>query len=359
MPIASVMAEEVKPDEPGAPVPDGAIDPALVKLGRKPLHIGAITALGILLLCAYFAVKLGPDRAFARQDDKARHVTAAEVASGGVDADSYVALHGEPLMAHSIRAADSKSTPGLRVSPIRGTGDRVWVVQAGDTFGEPTPDAYTGRLKKLADLPLDKTVREFAHDNPRPVFATPAAVKAALASNELETVTKDKLPVAPGDKVAYDVVDPNSAVIVAAFVDGLMDVKAWATALDKAGIKVKGDALVEGDGVRFDVTADNAVKTTTGALETAGLFAARVDAVTRHAETTWSALAKDSSWSGADLVGIYVARTIPDDAYAVIVGEQPDDYWYVLPITIALAVVGALFGWMLVRAIRRDWLPAK
>ena len=52
-------------------------------------------------------------------------------------------------------------------------------------------------------------------------------------------------------------------------------------------------------------------------------------------------------------------RGIPSDAYALITGEHPEDYWYVLPVTILLAAIGLLFAWALVRAVKRDLLPAR
>jgi hypothetical protein len=58
-------------------------------------------------------------------------------------------------------------------------------------------------------------------------------------------------------------------------------------------------------------------------------------------------------------VGVYTARAIPEDAYALLVGELPDDYWYVMPITVTLAIIGLLFLWALVRAVRRDLLPTR
>ena len=58
-----------------------------------------------------------------------------------------------------------------------------------------------------------------------------------------------------------------------------------------------------------------------------------------------------------DLVGLYVARAIPSDAYALITSERPPDYWHVLPVTIGLALIGLVFAWALVRAVRRDLLP--
>lgn len=60
--------------------------------------------------------------------------------------------------------------------------------------------------------------------------------------------------------------------------------------------------------------------------------------------------------SEVELVGLYAARGIPDGAYAVIVGEKPADFWYVLPITIGLALIALVFVWALARAIKRDLL---
>ena len=60
-----------------------------------------------------------------------------------------------------------------------------------------------------------------------------------------------------------------------------------------------------------------------------------------------------------DLVGLYVERAIPSGAYALITGEKPEDYWYVMPVVLAVAAIALLFAWALVRAIRRDLLPAR
>jgi hypothetical protein len=118
------------------------------------------------------------------------------------------------------------------------------------------------------------------------------------------------------------------------------------------------------------VTLPQAVATATSRLDAAELYAARVDPVTRRYDTTWATIAASPSGAlatgsatvpdaRADLVGVYAARTVPEDSYALVTGETPDDYDYVLPLTIALGVFTALFAWAFARAIRRDWLPAK
>ncbi|MEJ7600721.1 MAG: hypothetical protein WKG01_22645, partial [Kofleriaceae bacterium] len=120
--------------------------------------------------------------------------------------------------------------------------------------------------------------------------------------------------------------------------------------------------------IRFSVPVS--VAATNAALEAANLWATRVELVNRHHDTTWGAL-KKSGPAGftvgnetipdaqLPLVGLYVVREIPADARVVIVGELPEDYWYVTPITIALAIIGLLFGWALIRAIRRDLVPTR
>jgi hypothetical protein len=95
-----------------------------------------------------------------------------------------------------------------------------------------------------------------------------------------------------------------------------------------------------------------------------------VEPVSVHYVTTWGKL-KTSPPSGftvdtttipdwqLDLIGIYVSRSIPDGAVALIGGEKPQDYWYVLPVTILVGLIGLLFTWAFVRAVKRDLLPPK
>jgi hypothetical protein len=105
-------------------------------------------------------------------------------------------------------------------------------------------------------------------------------------------------------------------------------------------------------------------------LEKAGLWAARAEPVLRSLHGTWGQLRAspaaaltfgDAAVADAqiDLVGLLVARDLPTQAYALITDETPADYWYVQPISIALIVLGALFAWILVNAVRRDLLPPK
>lgn len=356
--------------EPGAPIAKDAIDPELIKLRRKRPSIGVVTAAGVVFLCIFFVLRLAPDRRFGGHGDTAAdRVPVADVVAGKVELDRYITVDADPQIAHAIRTTVAKGSLGLRVVPARGTGERLWLVVDGDGWSIPNVHGYTGRLRKLGDLPFATSVRDYASEHPRPVFATATAVRAGLASGKVTSVGGEPITVAPGDQVAFDVVDPNAATIVASFHERLPDAAAWKAALAKAGITPTAEApMPTSTEIRFDVAAP--VAEITAKLEAAELFAARVDPVTRHHVTTWAALAKSPATgftvdaatipdATIDLIGLYTDRAVPADAYALVVGERPADYWYILPITIGLAVIGLVFAWALVRAVRRDLLPPR
>jgi len=307
-------------------------------------------------LCAYFLVRLAPDRKFSGAGDKPAAVTVGEVLSGNIADDRYVTLDAEPLVAHAIRTTTAKGSLGLRVVPARGTGDKLWIVLSGDGWGAPAITGYAGRLRKLGDLPFAASVYDFADANPRPVFATGDAVRAGLATGKIATLTGDMVTVGDRDRVAFDRVDPSAATLVCTFNERLPTAAKWATALDAAGIAATPRAPGT-ESAHFDVSGDLAA--VQHKLEAAGLWGARIEPVTHHFDKTWSELRAQPLPDGLDLVGLYVVRGIPSDAYALITGEHPEDYWYVLPVTILLAAIGLLFAWALVRAVKRDLLPAR
>lgn len=349
-------------------------DEDLIKLARKRPQIGVITGLGIVILCAVFVVRLDGDRKFAG-DDTPEKVSVADIVGGKVGADHFVAVELEPMMSHAIRAARNKTGVGFRVAPARGASEKLWLVINGDGWDQPTTGPYLGRLERLSDLPFSDAVHEYAQAHPRPVFAKAASVRAGLANGQIATVTGDTLTVRDTDKVAIDLIDPNSATIVAALNERLPDAAAWTGALGRAGITAGAPLAplpnASPDQVRFEVKGTNAVVDSTQKLEKAELWAARVEPLTRHYETTWATL-KTSPATGftvaantsipdaeLDLVGFYVARGIPDGAYALITGDRPQQYWYVLPITVVLILIGLVFAWVFVRAVKRDFLGPK
>ena len=210
MPIASVMAEPIKSvrsdAEPGAPVAKDAIDPDLIKLKRARPKIGLVTSAGLVFLCVLFLVRLGPDRRFASSDPIPERVEVPDVLGGHVALDRYVKLEGaDPLFSHAIRTTMSKGSLGVRVVPVRGTGDRLWLAVSGDGWQPQANGIYSGRLRELVDLPFAASVETYATAHPRPVFASAGAIRAGFATNKVQAVTGDTLTLADTDKLAFEV----------------------------------------------------------------------------------------------------------------------------------------------------------
>ena len=373
MQIASVMADEVKPSPSAEAPPIGkhntAPDDELInlKLARTKMKVRVLTAAGVVFLAVFFLLKLNPDRRFAGNDDAPAKTTVNDLAAGNVERDAFVSVQAEPLMAHAVRAQTAKNSVGLRVVPVKGGSNKLWIVLPGDGWSAATKDAYVGRVRKLEDLPFSGLLEDFLAAHPRPLFAKAAAVRAGFGSGSIATVAGDTITVRDNDKVGFDVTDPNSAVVVGTYNERFPNVAAWTKALADAGVTITGAGRDDRERAFFDVSMPGAVPTISTKLEAAGLWAARVDPVTHHHETTWRAL-KASGPAGftiggltvpdaqLDLVGLYVVRDVPSGAYAVIVGEKPADYWYVLPVVIVVALIGLLFLWAFVHALRRDVL---
>lgn len=383
-PIAGEPAGPAASPEPGAPVPRDAIDPDLVKLARTRPRIGVITAAAVIALSGYFIHRMGPDRRFAGEPEIPVPIAAADIAAGKIADNSHVAFPADPMMSHAIRTVPADGAKGLRVAPVRGTGERVWIVLPGTGEDPPTLKSYRGRLRRLSELPFAQVLDKHATLHPRPVFATPASVRAAFAGAPLTTVTGDQLPVADGDRVAFDTTDPDHATLIASFVGKhepsgddpghgpLTDASLWIAELAKHGITAtvspaprEADAILRQ--VRLDVPMS--VDRLNEQLLAAKLLATSVERVVRHYETTWGDLRRSPPAGLAvegqtvpdahvELLGLYVQRGVPADAYALLTSERPGDYWHVMPLTLALGALALAFLWALARGIR-DLLPTR
>jgi hypothetical protein len=368
---AAATTDPAAAEASGAPIPRDAIDPELIKLRRPPAKIGMVTAAGVILLCGVFWFRLGDDRRFAGSSATPRPAAIGDVLAGKVETEQLVALTAEPLMGHAVRLSTRKGASGLRVVPARGTGDRLWLVLGGDGADAVISEQpqYRGRLRALSSMPIARDIDAYLADHPRPVFAPPTAVRAALATGKLRTVTGDEVEVRDQDELSVDVVDLEASTIAATYNERLPDAAAWTAALGAAGLAVTPlPAQTTSEVARFSLAAP--VTAATAALERAGLWAARAEPVLRSHRGTWGQLKASSPAAltvgtaqvpdvQVDLVGVFVARGLPTEAYALIASEAPADYWHVRPLSIALLVLGALFAWVLVRAVRRDLLPAK
>jgi len=304
-----------------------------------------------------FGWKLAGDRRFGSEGDTPEKVALADVLAGKVSNESFVEVQAQPIVGSTVRSMTAKGTSGVRVVPARGTGDRLWLVLSGDGGEPPVIDAYAGRLRAFDDLPLAPSVRELAAKTPHPVFVRADKLGAP---GGIETTAGDVVDVRAGDRITYDYVDAGHARLLCTFTDKLHDAAAWRQALADAQIVTSGPPKTNADGsIEFEIAAPDAVAATSAKLNAAGLNAARADLVRHHVDGKMPAAWKEPLPAGVDVVGVYVVQPIPSDALALVVTERPDDFWYVTWVLVAIGIIGVVFALALVRAVRRDLLPAR
>jgi hypothetical protein len=350
--------------EPGAPIAKNEIDPELVNLRKGGPRIGVVTAGGVAILCLYLVVRLLPDLSFSRQGDQPTKATAAALSDNG-----FVEVPLQLHRARAVRLRQSVAGIGMRAAPVAGSNDGLWVLMTGDGWAPAVPNAaYAGRVRELDDLPLADALREHVAAHPGPSFATLAGARAAYATGQLETVGGDRVVVGAGDRVELDVALPDAATIIVTFNKRLPGMSVWLEALTAAGIAMKGEPReVTDDTARID--AAEGIATITEKLNRAGLYA-RLEPVTTTLATTWGELVKAGTGpitvggttidpARVDLIRVSAKRQVPGSARILMIGEVPGDYWYVLPLAIALALLGVFAIWALVRAIKRDFLAPR
>jgi hypothetical protein len=209
---------------------------------------------------------------------------------------------------------------------------------------------------------------------PHPQFVRGGDLRKVRAgeAGALATVTGAEVRIAAETPVEIEVADPEAATVIATFNDRFPDVAAWTAALAQAAVispdVVPGDTTLAT--AMFGIRGPHAVEATQKKLDAAGLGGARVDAVTARHLAPWRELISTDAgltfpggaslpWSAIDVAAVWLPRVPPADAHVIVVGEAPAQYWYVLPIYVAVIVFGLLFAWALVRAVRRDFFPPR
>jgi hypothetical protein len=374
------MADDDRTDEPepGAPIPEGTIDPALISLRRPAPRLGAIAAAAVLVLCVVLMVRLRHDLAFARAGGAPTPVSVEDLAAGKVAANSWVTFTAPADAATAIRAQASQANPGQRVRPVAGTSDRLWLAGPGDAWG-PAEQGHvvSGRLRAMSDVRFGAPVARALAKGAWPRFITGVelarARQASAAGGTVALVDGSTLTVTGDAEVELWLPDPGQAFVVAPFGSRHADAAAWGTALAAASVIAPGTAPISTTDTvaRWQVQRPDAVAAVTRAVDDAGLGGAWVEASPVRVRAKWSALSPTADgvnvpartgapipWSAIDVAAVWAPRTMPAGAWVVLTGEEPADYWYLTPLYIALAVLSLLFAWALATAVRRQFFDA-
>ncbi len=337
------------------------IDPELVRL-RRGTKVGPVLALCVLGLSAYLLVSLGADFSYANRGEAAEDVgtAAALLARPSPPANAFVSVEA----ALDFRAPArlwAREGKGHRIAPALGTGGRLWIHQDKDAPGTtPTDDGrFAGRLRRLADVPFEAALRQYvAALPPLPRTVFPDAFAGGVPSVD---VAGEPLVLAPETRVA---VDENTDGVLVTFVqtDSVTDDASARRALAAAGLPAPTAPGETSLGAwTYEIPGDPAA--VRDKLHAARIFGAAVDPkLVRHegarADLTVTPAGltlggKSLPWSRVQRVTFFVPAALPADAWIVLQGESPASLWYVRPLFIAVAAIGALMLWALVRQFLR------
>ena len=355
---------------PGRPRPRDEVDPELLVLPRPRTRIGWLLAASVLVFCAYFMIRLRSDLVFSRAgDEPTRLRSIAEAAAA--DSDDYVAVEAVPDRAFLLRVFASDAGDGHRLAPVLGSGDHVWIMFDGSHWdASPAYDeVYRGRVKRLADLPFYGDLADHLHSMPPiPRGVLLPVLRAALEKGALELtdIGGDRIALRPDTTVVIGERVAGRAAVTVFRTDAQRDESAWRAALEATGLLAPGGELVDTkkDAWTFQVAAPEGVDVVEARLVAAKLFAARAEPYDRTHRASWSKLSAAGSgltvggtevpWDSITAAAVETPRQALGSARVIVTTEAPGDYWYLIPVYLVFGGIALLFGWALVRAVRRD-----
>ena len=373
------MAESRENRSASAPTPpgDGAprsdeLDPELISLRRPRRTVGPLLSLSIIGFCIVIMVRLRADLQFSRQSDRPTTIEdVSQLARGEVGENSYVAVHAMPDHGLVFRVAMGEADYGNRAAPVVGTDGKVWIMVPATpwTLDTAYTHIYSGRVRRLANMPFFTRLREFvAGRPPSPHFVDAGAIRSALetGAGDVANPFGDSVAVSATTALVISEKVYDRALVQAFKCDAYPDRAGWEVALASAGISTEGITPIDDDQamVSYEVPAPGGVDEVKAKLAEAKLFRARASVVVRPHEARWSELGSSAAglaiattivpWENLSSLAILTNPSVRADAFVLMTGEQPDTYWYILPVYIVLAFFILLFAWGLVRFVRRN-----
>ncbi len=394
-PVAADSAEPEKEDRledlPGRPIGPDEIDPELIALPRTRARIGVVLSLSIVIFCGYIMASLYDDLRFSRTGPEPATVESMAEAIDSGNTERYVEVRAVPDRTFVVRVAKRKADPGSRLAPVQGSNGKLWLLLGGNvwTAGIKYTEVYRGRLRRVTDLPFaDELAGHVQARGPEPRFVAPDRVARAIAESASTVIDPagDTIALLPDTVVHVYEQIANEARIRVFQSEERGTAEAWAAALAQAGVleagavplpreapvaepdKPKGKRAVSWT---FAASVPGGAEAVRSKLRESKLFGVLVEPIGKTYQTTWQELSSQGAsqsgalrlagnpvpWSDISWLSFDVSREMPEEAVVLLSQEEPDIYWYVLPLFIAMGLFGLLFLWAFVRTVRAALAP--
>lgn len=353
-------------DRPAPKLVEGDdIDPELVALKRSKKGVGPVLGLSVIVLAAYLMITMRDDFTYALRGKTPSQLSSLE----RLPANQYATIYAAPDFTTTMRVRGKQDT-GHRLVAARGTAGRVWLQIEGEPANTTASyeSSYSGRLRRLGDLPYGKNVRKYLETRlaAQPRYVFPEALKGGLPTHD---VTGDPLAVTNDTRVAVEEKVRDVGTVTVVTTDTVKNV-------DDA-TRMLVESLLLPEARKPDESSDNAWTwdiSITGGAETIRKtladkgHAARALVVpkTRKHEGTWGTLEVDEAavrvggtsiaLQDVERIAVHATPVVAEGAMVLVEGETPDRYWWIPWLYGLLALIAVFMVWAIFRGIREQRL---
>jgi hypothetical protein len=352
------------PDEPSAPPPaDG--DDDLASLAPAPRGKNPLVAAAVIALAVVIGWHLRDDARYAfapRTPADLGDARSLATRGGALEDNRYVTVSGQAERRYALYLEPKGVRARQTVFRILGVSQGLFVVAADSGDRVDLTERWTGRLRHFDAMSYAPSLRKYYGTETEVTrYVALDALKAALTggSGELRDRMGATLTVRPNDNVVVDVTYPGELKVYLSK-DKLPSLADARHELDRLGLSPSPGEETKDEFV-FIVPMPDARKD-----EIISKLSDKEMAFQPHEErftVTRAELKLDGDtlqigartkapWAQVKAVGVPAPVEIGPDAFVLLEGEAPAQYWWA-PLLLALLVAFAAFNvWYLVRAIR-------
>ncbi|HEX9103074.1 MAG TPA: hypothetical protein VF997_12770 [Polyangia bacterium] len=351
------------PDEPGAPPSD---EDDLSTLAPAPRGKSPLVAAAVIALAGVIGWHVRDDARFAfaaRAPADLGDARSAATRGAALEDNRYVTISGQAERRYALYLEPKGVRARQTVFRVLGAPHGLFVVAADSTDRADLSERWTGRLRRFDAMSYAPSLRKYYGTETEVTrYLALDGLKAALAGGgavELRDRMGEPLAVAPAQSVVVDVVYPGELKVYLSKekLPSLADAR---HELDRVGLAPSAGEETKEEFV-FIVPMPEARKN-----EIVGKLSEKELAFQPHEErftVTRGELRLDGDtlqigararapWAQVKAVGVPAPVEIGADAFILVEGEAPAQYWWA-PLLLALLVAFAAFNvWYLVRAIR-------
>ena len=354
------------PDEPSAPPPaDHGSDDDLASLAPAPRGKNPLVAAAVVALAFVIGWHLRDDARYAfssRTPADLGDARSLSARGAALEDNRYVTISGQAERRYALYVEPKGVRARQTIFRILGVSQGLFVVGADSADRVDLTERWTGRLRQFDAMSYAPSLRKYyATETEVTRYLALDALKAALSggSGELRDRMGATVTVRPSDNVVVDVTYPGELKVYLSK-DKLPSLADARHELDRMGLSPSAGEETK-DEFTFLVPMPDAREN-----EIISKLSDKEMAFQPHEErftVTRGELRLDGealqigararvSWAQVKAVGVPAPVEIGPDAFVLIEGEAPAQYWWA-PLLLALLVAFAAFNvWYLVRAIR-------